>query len=56
MQLSSKFFGHIDAAAYNHNIDVGRGTAQKVVTHIAANDIGSDAFLVGDFGYLVKYF
>ena len=34
-------------AAHDHHVDVGRGAAQEVIAHIAADDESPHALLVG---------
>ena len=47
MQLAAQRLGQRDAAAYDHHVDVRRGTPEVVVPHVAPDHEGPDALLVG---------
>ena len=46
-QLAPQRLGQRDAAAHDHHVDVGRGTPQIVVAHVAPDDESPHALLVG---------
>jgi hypothetical protein len=50
-----QFFGHLNATAHDHHVDVVGGTLQENVTHIAAYHVALNAQMVGSLTYLMEY-
>ena len=51
----SQRLGQRHTAAYDHHIDIGRGTTEVVVADIAAHHIGIDPLLMSQAGDLTEY-
>ena len=54
-QLADQSCGHLDAAAYNDDINVLRRTLQEEVTHIAADEIALHSHRIGYCANAVKH-
>ena len=54
-ELAPQRLGQRDAAAHDHDVDVGRGAPQVVVADVAADDEGADALGVGQARNAAEY-